>query len=119
MIILVASLGQQTCLNSPRRKLIGGSHVLHDILQGLLVLDIHLVADLPLPRPVVHHGGRDSRGGGRGAEREKAVLRSHAARSWCGASKVVVVVAVRRRGKWASKEGEAEAHKMQFGHVTS
>jgi len=39
----------------PRGKLISGSHELHDLLQTLLLLDVHLEADVPLPCPVVHH----------------------------------------------------------------
>lgn len=76
--------------------------MLHDILQSLLVLDIHLVADVPLPRPVVHHGGWWRKLPGEGGR----CLRSHTARSWCGANKVVVVVAVRRSGKGQGRKGE-------------
>jgi hypothetical protein len=42
--------------DSPRRKLVGRLHIFHDLLQRLLVPDVHLIADVSLPIPVVDHG---------------------------------------------------------------
>lgn len=49
----------------PWRKLTGSSHVVHDLLQRLLFLNVHLEADFPLARPIVHHDEGDAplRGG--------------------------------------------------------
>lgn len=42
---------------SPRCKLIIRFHEFHNFLQGFLVFDIHLIADVSLPIPIVDHGG--------------------------------------------------------------
>lgn len=52
----------------PWCELISSSHILHDLFQGLFVLDIHAIADVPLTSPVVDHSGGDAppRGGAPG-----------------------------------------------------
>lgn len=58
----------------PWGKLISGPHELHDLLQTLLILDVHLEADVPLPCPVVHHDW-DAFPLGGGAPKEETTTR--------------------------------------------
>lgn len=43
--------------NSPRCELIISFHILHDLLQSLLILDVHLIADVSLSFPIIYHDG--------------------------------------------------------------
>ena len=59
--LMATQWGSASCSWSlPRRELISGSHVLHNLLERLLFLDVHLEAEVALASPVVDHGEQDA-----------------------------------------------------------